>query len=176
MLDRRISLFTNSMLCFVIIGGCSDASGPSPSGLSDQERAASLEELRTAVDTFYNAWYDSDWDLYYSFYADDVVLIDSSGDHMSLDEYNAKAAQQTERIGSVITDQLHKNLVPTIRVGPNGDAGVAYWTLPFEYQKADGTKTTINWAESDVWWKIDGEWKAVLIHFHAITNSDPSSG
>ena len=175
MLDRRISLLRIFMLCFVGIIACSAAFGQSPSNISDQERAATLEYLRTAVDTFYSAWYDSDWDLYYSFYADDVVLIDSSGDHMSLDEYNAKAAQQTEKIGSVVTEHLRENLVPTVRVSPTGDAGVAYWTFPFDYQKEDGAKTTIDWAESDVWWKIDGEWKVVVIHFHAITAGDLSS-
>ena len=175
MFARQISLLSIFVFCLLGIDGCSDVSDPSRTNESDDGMATGVEELRRAVDTFYNAWYDSDWDLYYSFFADDVVFIDSSGDHMSLDEQDAKAAQEAERIGSVIFDHPRENLVHTVRVSPTGEAGVAYWTFPFEYQTEDGVKTTIDYAESDVWWKIDGEWKVVLIHYHALSKSDLSS-
>jgi len=175
MLARQILLQSIFVFCLLGITACSDVSDPSRTNESDDEMAAGAEELRRAVDTFYNAWYDSDWDLYNSFYADDVVFIDSAGDHMSLDEQNAKAAQIGERVGSPVFDHARENLVHAIRVSPTGDAGVAYWTFPWEYQTENGVSTTIDYAESDVWWKVDGKWKVVLIHYHEIPRSDRSS-
>ena len=172
MSTSQISLLCSIVLCLLGVTGCSDISVPSDANQADNQVSAGGDELRKAVDTFYSAWYDSDWDVYYSYYADDVVFIDSSGKHMSLQEYEANAAQEAEAVGAPSFDDARANLVPTVRVSPTGNAGVAYWTFPFEYQTDDGVRTTIEYAESDVWWRVNGEWKITLVHYHALSNDD----
>jgi len=169
---RPNSLISVTLFCLFGISGCSDDAAQGRASQSDDDIAAGMGDLRSAVYAFYNAWYDADWDLYISFYADDIVFIDSEGDHMSLDEQDARAADISEIVGSVVFDQARENLVHTVRVSPTGEAGVAYWTFPFDYRTEDGVTTTIEYAESDVWWKIDGKWKVVLIHYHEISRSD----
>jgi len=173
MSTSQTSLLISIVLCVLGVTGCSDVSVPRGANQTGDEALAAEEELRKAVDTFYNAWYDSDWDVYYSYYADDVAFIDSSGKHMSLQEYETNAAQEAEAIGNPSFDDARANLVPTVRLSPTGNAGVAYWTFPFEYQTDDGVRTTIEYAESDVWWKVDGEWKITLVHYHALSKGDP---
>ena len=130
----------------------------------EMDREAALAELQTAINTFYGAFYTQNWDVYYTFYSDDVVLIDKSGDSMSLAEYEARAAKEAETLGELLTDSFDASQVD-VRLSPDGKSGVAYSRLPYLYRNSVGEETSVTIAETDVWWKIDGKWKVVHIHY-----------
>jgi len=92
------------------------------------------------------------------------VLIDKTGDVMDLKEYESRAAKDAEVLGDLLTDSVADSLID-IRLSPDGNSGIAYSRLPYLYRNSDGVETTMTIAETDVWWKIDGEWKVVHIHF-----------
>ncbi len=171
MFDRRIILSIIALFCFFGIGACSKTIDPTTSDPSEDQRAAAVEEIREAIETYYNAFYESNWELYYSYYADDVVLIDSSGNPMSLDEYNGTAEERAQLIGQVVIESV-KDLVPEVRLSADGGSAIAHYRHPFDYRKPDGTESTIDWAETDIWWKINGNWKVVHVHFHEIASKD----
>ena len=169
MFDRRIILSIIALFCFFGIGACSKTSDPTTSDPLEDQGADALDEVREAIETFYNGWYESNWELYYSYYADDVVLIDSSGYAMSLDEYNVTAEERAKLVGKVIIESV-KDLVHDVRMSADGNSAIAYHRHPYEYRKPDGTESTIHWAETDIWWKTDGDWKVVHIHLHEIAS------
>lgn len=142
--------------------GCTEPNTGAPPEQMDREEA--LAELRTAIRTFYDAFYTQDWDVYYTFYSDDVVLIDKTGDVMSLSEYESRAAQDAETLGELATDSFDDSQVD-VRLSPDGNSGIVYSRLPYLYRNSDGKETHMMIAETDVWWKIDGNWKVVHIHY-----------
>jgi len=94
------------------------------------DREAALSELRTAIRTFYDAFYTKNWYVYYTFYSDDVVLIDKTGDVMDLAEYESRAAKDAEVLGGLLTDSVADSLID-IRLSPDGKSGIAYSRLPY---------------------------------------------
>ncbi len=131
---------------------------------AEVDREAALNELRLAIKTFYDAYFAQNWDMYYTFISEDIVLVDKSGDVMDLAEYESRAAQDADSLGELLTDSLDFAAVD-VRLAPDGNSGIAYSRLPYLYRNSDGEETTITFAETDVWWKIDGSWKVVHIHF-----------
>ena len=83
---------------------------------------------------------------------------------MDLAEYESRAAKDAEILGDLLTDSVADSLID-IRLGPDGKSGIAYSRLLYLYRNSAGVEKTITIAETDVWWKIDGEWKVVHIHF-----------
>ena len=160
------------LFAVIILLGQTGCTKPNTAPLQTQfDRDATLGELRTAIKTFYDAFYTQNWDVYYNFYSDDVVLIDKTGDVMDLAEYESRAAKDAEVLGDLLTDSVADSLVD-VRLSPDGKSGIAYSRLPYLYRNKDGVETTITIAETDVWWKIDGEWKVVHIHFPEVPTTE----
>ena len=162
MTEKRMAFkFIAVVILFSQIG-CTEQNTETPREQMDREVA--LAELRAAIKTFYDAFYTQNWDVYYTFYSDDVVLIDKTGDVMSLAEYESRAAEDTETLGELLTDSFDDSQVD-VRLSPDGKSGIAYSRLPYLYRNSVGEETSITIAETDVWWRIDGKWKVVHIHY-----------
>ncbi len=164
---------TRCLLAWALLGvaACVDPGIKTPGAQPAAERASTLGELRNAIDTFYEAYYDSDFDRYYEFYAQDVVIIDSTGRARTLEEYKIESEEFANAVGDVVRESV-VDLVPAIWLSPAGDSAVAHWIHPFVYRTSDGDESTFIFAESDVWSKIDGEWKVVHIHYQEVAGEN----
>lgn len=168
---NRTVLLASIVLLLFGQTGCTTSNTATSGVQPGIDRAIALDELRAAIDTFYNAYYNKDWDLYYTFYADDAVLIDRTGDTMNLKEYEARAAKEAETLGDLVKESV-EDLPVDVRLSPNGQSGIAYSRFPYEYRNADGKESILIIAETDVWWKIDGDWKVVHIHFPEVQKEE----
>ncbi|MDH3441977.1 MAG: nuclear transport factor 2 family protein, partial [Gammaproteobacteria bacterium] len=52
-----------------------------------------------------------------------------------------------------------------IQVLPGGEAAVSSYFVVGTSHTADGVSSTVNAFESEVWQKIDGEWKIISLHY-----------
>ena len=52
-----------------------------------------------------------------------------------------------------------------VQVLGDGDTAVATYFVDLSSKTADGETNSANAFESDVWQKIDGEWKVVTLHY-----------
>ncbi len=150
--------------------GCTGSETEPVANDTGQNSVVAIFEAQAAAAEFYQAYYDQAWDVYYSFFAEDVVLINNAGDALTLAKYKERAAEQASLIGSVITESMKDRSI-IMRVSPTGQSAIAYWKHPFDYRTDDGKETTIHWAETDVWWKYGDVWKVAHIHYHEIEGS-----
>lgn len=166
---NRVSIRIYAATVLLALSGCSE-SDTSADEAAEMGREAALIELRSAIKTFYDAFFAQDWDVYYTFISEDIVLIDKSGDVMDLAEYEARAAQDAELLGELQTDSFDFAEVD-VRLAPDGNSGIAYSRLPYLYRNSEGKETNITFAETNVWWKIDGSWKVVHIHYPEVATT-----
>ncbi len=133
-----------------------------PSSSSTQE-SSTEKEVRELVVAFNDAYERNELDAYFAYYADDVTQWFESG-RTSLEDYKKSWYGLIESGGGV-----EKNALSDLRVqvGPGGDTAVATYRLDVTTRAADGSKTTERAWETDVWFKRDGAWKIVHLHYNS---------
>jgi len=124
---------------------------------------ATAGEIEKLVVAFNQAYERNDLEEYFSYYADDVTQWFESG-RVSLADYKKSWYELIQGGGGV-----EKNALSDIRVqmSPAGDAAVATYALDVVTRQVDGTKTHERAFESDVWYKRDGKWKIVHLHYNS---------
>jgi len=129
-------------------------------GATQQTTAGEIEKLVVA---FNQAYERNDLEEYFSYYADDVTQWFESG-RAGLADYKKSWHELIEGGGGV-----EKNALSDIRiqVSPGGDAAVATYIVDVVTRQADGKKTKERAFETDVWYKRDGKWKIVHLHYNS---------
>ena len=129
-------------------------------GATQQTTAGEIEKLVVA---FNQAYERNDLEEYFSYYADDVTQWFESG-RAGLADYTKSWHELIEGGGGV-----EKNALSDIRiqVSPGGDAAVATYIVDVVTRQADGKKTKERAFETDVWYKRDGKWKIVHLHYNS---------
>jgi len=129
-------------------------------GATQQTTAGEIEKLVVA---FNQAYERNDLEEYFSYYADDVTQWFESG-RAGLADYKKSWHELIEGGGGV-----EKNALSDIRiqVSPGGDAAVATYVVDVVTRQADGKKTKEQAFETDVWYKRDGKWKIVHLHYNS---------
>ena len=127
---------------------------------AQQTTAGEMEKLVVA---FNQAYERNDLEEYFSYYADDVTQWFESG-RAGLADYKKSWHELIEGGGGV-----EKNALSDIRiqVSPGGDAAVATYIVDVVTRQADGKKTKERAFETDVWYKRDGKWKIVHLHYNS---------
>ena len=124
---------------------------------------ATAGEIEKLVVAFNQAYERNDLEEYFSYYADDVTQWFESG-RADLAGYKKSWYELIQAGGGV-----EKNALSDIRVqvSPAGDAAVATYAVDIVTRQADGTKVKERAFETDVWYKRDGKWKIVHLHYNA---------
>ncbi len=122
--------------------------------------AAEIEKLEVA---FNGAYERNNLDEYFSYYADDATMWFESG-RVKLEDYKKDWYALIKGGGGV-----EKNALSDMRVqlSPAGDAAIATYALDVLTRQADGKKTKEKALETDVWYKRDGKWKLVHVHYNS---------
>lgn len=125
-----------------------------------QTTSAEIEKLEVA---FNQAYERNDLEEYFSYYADDVTQWFESG-RASLADYKKSWYELIQGGGGVEKNALSDLQV---QVSPGGDAAVATYVADVVTRQVDGKKTKERAFETDVWYKRDGKWKIVHLHYNS---------
>jgi ketosteroid isomerase-like protein len=128
--------------------------------VQSQTTAAEIEKLEIA---FNQAYERNDLEEYFSYYADDVTLWFGS-ERAGLADYEKSWHELIEGGGGVEKNDLSDLRV---QISPGGDAAVATYVVDVVARQVDGKKTRERAFETDVWYKRDGKWKIVHLHYNS---------
>jgi ketosteroid isomerase-like protein len=113
---------------------------------------------------FNEAYATNQVDTYFSFYAEDATLF-FYGERQPVALYRKDWHDMINAGGAVVRNDVSDMQV---RVLPGGKAAVASSFVDNSTRSPDGDVTTERDYESNVWQKIDGEWKVVSLHYNEI--------
>lgn len=123
---------------------------------------ATVEQEIRALEEQANAAYEAnDLAKYFSYYAADFSQFLPEG-RTDLPAYEKEWKEYIgagNRIQKVEISDMH------IQEGPSGDTAVASYLLHVQTKLKDGKITDEDNQESDVWFKRNGEWKIVFLHY-----------
>ncbi len=127
---------------------------------SDSENA----DLHAAIKAFDRAYANNDVERYFSFYADDATVY-FGGARQDISTYHEMWTALMEAGGGVELNEM-SNL--QVQVMPSGDVAISTSFIDNRTRAPDGTKATSKAFETDVWQKIDGQWKIISLHHSEI--------
>ena len=119
------------------------------------------QEIRTLEQQMNDAYAKNDLQAYFSYYAQDFTQWLPEG-RTDLDKYKREWQAYVSAGNSVQAAEMRELL---LRVAPSEDAVVASYILHVKTKGADGKITEEESQETDVWFKRDGAWKVVALHF-----------
>jgi ketosteroid isomerase-like protein len=122
------------------------------------------QQIRDLEKSANDAYAANDLPVYFSFYAPDLRALYPEGP-TNLPDY-IKSWTAMIKSGARIEGFSYKDMV--VQVSPGDDAAVASYQATAKQRNADKTVTTENFNETDVWFKRDGNWKIVEIHYSEI--------
>ena len=122
------------------------------------------QEIRGLEQKMNDAYGKNDLAAYFSYYAADFVQWLPEG-RTDLEKYKK---DWTEYIKSGNQVQEVKLRDVTVRVSPSEDTAVFAYILYVKTKLADGKVTEEENQETDVWFKRQGEWKVVALHYSPV--------
>jgi ketosteroid isomerase-like protein len=131
-----------------------------PSASAGQEQNIE-REIRELVLQF-NADYESNnLEPYFAHYADDLTQWWPEG-RVSLAQYK-KQWQELIANGGGVEQNVVSDL--QVQVGPSGDTAVASYQVDVVTRTPDGMRSKESAMETDVWFKRNGKWQIVHLHY-----------
>ena len=121
-------------------------------------------ELHAAIKAFDHAYANNDVEKYFSFYADDATAYFGDA-RVDIAAYHEMWIGLMEAGGGV---ELNEMSDLQVQVMPSGAVAVVTSFIDNRTRSPDGTKTTSKAFETDVWQKVDGEWKIISLHYSEI--------
>jgi ketosteroid isomerase-like protein len=119
------------------------------------------QEIRTLEQQMNDAYAKNDLQTYFSYYAQDFTQWLPEG-RSDLDRYKRQWQAYIAAGNSVQAAEVRELLV---RVAPSEDAAVASYILYVKTKGADGKMSEEESQETDVWFRREGGWKVVALHF-----------
>ena len=123
-------------------------------------------DLHAAIKAFDHAYATNDVEKYFSFYADDATVYFGSTAREDVSAYHKMWTGLMAAGGGV---ELNEMSDLKVQVMPGGDVAIATSFIDNRTRAPDGTTSTSKAFETDVWQKIDGEWKIISLHYSGIT-------
>ena len=120
--------------------------------------------MRDVVKAFNNAYASNSVEAYFSHYTDDATLY-FFGARQKVSAYHEEWTETVDAGGAVEKYELSDLQV---QVMPSGDVAVATYFIDYRMRAPDGQTTAARAFETDVWRKIDDEWKLVSLHYSEI--------
>ena len=118
-------------------------------------------DLHNAIKAFDDAYTNNDVETYFSFYADDATVY-FYGARQDVDAYHVEWTAMMEAGGGVEKNEMSDLQV---QVMPCGDIAIATSFIDNRTRAPDGAMSDSRAFETDVWQKIDGEWKIISLHY-----------
>ena len=133
-----------------------------------EHHGSAAAEVTDAVKAFNGAYANNEVETYFSYYADDAMVY-FYGARQDLGAYHEEWAAMVEAGGAV-----EKNELSDIRVQvmPGGDIAVATYFVDYRLRMPDGEISASKAFESEVWRKIDGDWKIINLHYSEIPEQE----
>jgi ketosteroid isomerase-like protein len=142
------------MATLLLVGGLLTLWAKTPADNSEQQ----IRDLEEKINGAYAA---NDLPVYFSYYAADFSqwLPDGRTDLPTYQKDWTQFIHSGGRVESATYSDLH------IQIGPSGDAAVASYILHVRTRSAKGKVSDEDNQESDVFFKRDGVWKIVFLHY-----------
>ena len=121
-------------------------------------------DLHAAIKAFDRAYATNDVEGYFDFYADGATVF-FGGARQDVDAYHEFWIALMEAGGGV---ELNEMSDLQVQVMPRGDVAIATSFIENRTRGRDGTTSTSSAFETDVWQKIEGEWKIISLHHSGI--------
>jgi len=118
-------------------------------------------EVRAAAADFNDAYTTNDVERYFSYYADDAVVY-FFGKRQDMKEYGRTWKEYMEAGGGVEKNELSEKI---FQVLPGGKAVIASYFVHNITRSPESERSDVKAYETEVWQKIDGEWKVVNLHY-----------
>lgn len=128
---------------------------------SSAQQAAVQQQIRDLEQKSNAAYAANDLPLYFSFYAPDFTQWLPSG-RTNIEQYKKMWSGFIGNGGRVLQDDVSDL---QIQVGPGGDTAVASYLLHVKTQSPKGKVSDENFQETDVFFKREGTWKIVHLHY-----------
>ena len=126
---------------------------------------SNVEREIAKIEKEYNdAYAANDLPKYFSFLAPDFVQFLGSG-REDLAKYKKDWEEFISNGGRVEAATI-EDLV--VKPGPSGDSAIASYILHVTTRSSQGQERDRRYQESDVWFKRDGAWKLVYLHYSAV--------
>jgi len=122
-------------------------------------------DLHAAIKAFDHAYATNDVESYFGFYADDATVYVGGDARVDMAAYHEMWTGLMAAGGGV---ELNEMSDLRVQILPGGDVAVATSFIDNRTRSPDGTTSTSKAFETDVWQKIDGEWKIISLHYSGI--------
>ena len=151
----KLRIFTGAVL-LLVLGFAGRAAMAQSTGVEQQ-----IRELEQKMNDAYGK---NDLPTYFSYYAPDFVQWLPEG-RTDLEKYKKDWTEYIKK-GNQVQEVKLKDV--TVRVGPSQDSAVFAYILYVKTKLADGKVTEEENQETDVWFKRQGEWKVVTLHYSPV--------
>ena len=125
------------------------------------QKSEAEKEILALEDKMNAAYAANDLPTYFAYYADDFTQWLPEG-RTDLPQYKKEWTEFIRSGGKIESDQISDMHV---QVGPAGDTVVASYLLHVSTRSPKGQVRDEDFHESDVWFKRDGSWKVVHLHY-----------
>ena len=130
------------------------------------EPADIAAEVRAAVEAFNEAYANDEVEAYFDYYADGASLF-FFGERQDVSAYHDEWAGMIAAGGGVVKYELSD---VRIQVLPGDAVAIASYFVDYGLRMPEGEVAESKGFESEVWQKIDGEWKVVSLHYTEIAD------
>lgn len=154
-------MYKPALLSFALIFGFASAPGT----------AGPKADIRQLEQEFNAAYAANDLDKYFAYYSDDAVLWFPEGrtDVPSYKKMWTAYINGGAALKAATISDLH------IRFSPAGDTAIASYQLRVKTQQADKSVIDEDFQETDVWFKMAGNWKLTHVHYSAAPKAAPKA-
>jgi ketosteroid isomerase-like protein len=119
------------------------------------------QEIRDLEKKYNDAYAANDLTAYFGYLASDFAQWLPSG-RTDKASYEASWTRYIKGGGKVLEAEISELQV---KIGPSGDSAVASYLLRVKTRSARGVESEETNQETDVWFKRDGAWKIVYLHY-----------
>lgn len=130
-----------------------------------EQHSAKNADLHAAIKAFDHAYTNNDVENYFNFYADGAMVY-FGGARQDIAAYHEMWTALMAAGGGV---ELNEMSDLQVQVMPSGDVAISTSFIENRTRSPDGTTATSRAFETDVWQKIDGNWKIISLHHSGIS-------
>ena len=122
--------------------------------------------LHAAIKAFDDAYTNNDVESYFNFYADDATVYVGGEVRVDIAAYHEMWIALMAAGGGV---ELNDMSDLQVQVVPSGDFAISTSFINNHTRSPEGVMSKSRAYETDVWQKIDGQWKIISLHYSGIS-------
>ena len=126
------------------------------------------DEVRAASEAFDRAYATNDVEGYFGFYAEGATVY-FFGARQDLSAYHEEWTAMMEAGGGV---EMNETSDVVIQMMPGDEVAIVTSFIDNRTRSPEGEVSTVRAFETDVWQKIDGEWKIISLHYSEIPTEE----